>query len=174
MEQRVQSSRRRYAGCVIICQRVELGKEETICSTFLDWQALPIHPTSIPNLEVVPSPIFLSNPDIELTTANDPREEQLKNTLHPIKDRYACICIACRLPFRGSPNRANGVHFERRVHRVLQAVRHPLSERGVFVEQERLFRQGIQLGVFRDLCQQFWTKVTGKLGIEVALFHLPL
>lgn len=48
----------------------------------IDRQALPIHLPTIPNLEVVPSLILLSHTEIELTTAKDPREERLKNSLH--------------------------------------------------------------------------------------------
>lgn len=80
---------------VLLPQYVDIRKQETIYATILDRQPLPIHRTPIPNLDVVPSHILLSNTDIELTTAKDHREERLKNALHTIKDGYDHIFIDC-------------------------------------------------------------------------------
>src|SRR5829696_4055869 len=51
---------------VILPNYAELRKEETIYATILEKQALPVRPSPIPNLDIVPSHILLSNTDIEL------------------------------------------------------------------------------------------------------------
>src|SRR3712207_1193933 len=51
---------------------------ETVFATILERKPLPVHRTGIPNLDIVPSHILLSNTDIELTTAIDHREARLK------------------------------------------------------------------------------------------------
>jgi chromosome partitioning protein len=56
---------------------------------------LPVHPTEVDNLALVPSHILLSNTDIELTTAKDHREERLKTKLDAIKALYDFIFIDC-------------------------------------------------------------------------------
>src|SRR5713226_1829719 len=55
-----------------------INQDQTIYRTILQRQALPIHPTSVHNLEIIPAHILLSNTDVELTTAIDHREERLK------------------------------------------------------------------------------------------------
>jgi len=80
---------------VILPNYAELRKDETIYATILEKQPLPVRHTSIPNLDIVPSHILLSNTDIELTTAKDHREERLKNVLDAIKDKYDCVLIDC-------------------------------------------------------------------------------
>lgn len=72
-----------------------LKKEQTIYVTILQRRPLPIHRTTIPNLDLVPSHILLSNTDVELTTAKDHREARLKRELDKIKDRYDFIFIDC-------------------------------------------------------------------------------
>lgn len=72
-----------------------LTKEQTIYTTILDRQYLPIHQTHIPTLQIVPSHILLSNTDVELTTAKDHREERLKRELDKIKHAYEYIFIDC-------------------------------------------------------------------------------
>jgi chromosome partitioning protein len=72
-----------------------LKKEQTIYVTILQRQPLPIHPTHIPNLDIVPSHILLSNTDVELTTAKDHREARLKRELDTIKSRYQYVFIDC-------------------------------------------------------------------------------
>src|SRR5207237_1902103 len=49
--------------------------------------------TNLPNLDIVPSHILLSNTDVELTTAKDHREARLKTHLDPIKHKYDFIFI---------------------------------------------------------------------------------
>lgn len=80
---------------VLLPNYTDLRKEETIYVTILERQPLPVRSTLIPNLDIVPSHILLSNTDIELTTAKDHREERLKNALDLIKDRYDYVLIDC-------------------------------------------------------------------------------
>jgi chromosome partitioning protein len=80
---------------VLIPHYSNLKKEETIYVTILHRQPLPVHPTSVPNLDIVPSHILLSNTDVELTTAKDHREARLKRELDQVKDRYNYIFIDC-------------------------------------------------------------------------------
>ncbi len=63
---------------VLLPNYPQLQKQQSIFTTILDRNALPIHKTQIPNLDIVPSHILLSNTDVELTTAIDHREERLK------------------------------------------------------------------------------------------------
>ena len=71
------------------------SRHDTIFTTLLERNPLPIHQSSIPNLDIVPSHILLSNTDVELTTAKDHREARLKSQLDPIRDRYDTILIDC-------------------------------------------------------------------------------
>lgn len=68
---------------------------DTIYRTILERKALPVHPTTIDHLFVVPSHILLSNTDIKLTTAIDHREARLKTELDKIKGEYDFIFIDC-------------------------------------------------------------------------------
>lgn len=72
-----------------------LRKEDTIYATILDRAPLPVRPTSVANLDTVPSHILLSNTDIELTTAKDHREARLKHQLDLVKSKYDTILIDC-------------------------------------------------------------------------------
>src|SRR5437763_5507956 len=72
-----------------------LTKEQTIYTTILDRNPLPLHQTHIATLQIVPSHILLSNTDVELTTAKDHREERLKRELDKIKHTYDHIFIDC-------------------------------------------------------------------------------
>ena len=80
---------------VLLPDYLKLKKEETIYTTILERKSLPVHKTSIPHLDIVPSHILLSNTDVELTTARDHREARLKEHLEKIKDRYDHIFIDC-------------------------------------------------------------------------------
>lgn len=80
---------------VLVPNYPEMRKEETLYATILERQPLAIRGTSVPNLDIVPSHILLSNTDIELTTAKDHRESRLKKELDTVKDRYDCILIDC-------------------------------------------------------------------------------
>ena len=55
-----------------------LPKERTLFATILHRLPLPVYPTPIPNLDIGPSHILLSNTDVELTLAKDHREKRLK------------------------------------------------------------------------------------------------
>src|SRR3990172_11266922 len=52
---------------VLISDYPKLKPEQTIHTTIIDRNPLPVHQTAIPNLFLVPSHILLSNTDIELT-----------------------------------------------------------------------------------------------------------
>ena len=80
---------------VLLPEYRSLSRKDTICATMLERNPLPIHQTSIPNLEIVPSHILLSNTDVELTTAKDHREARLKNQLDQIKNQYDYVFIDC-------------------------------------------------------------------------------
>jgi chromosome partitioning protein len=80
---------------VLIPDYPELTKEETLFVTILAKKPLPIRPTQIPNLDMVPSHILLSNTDVELTTAIDHREARLKIQLDKVKDRYDHVLLDC-------------------------------------------------------------------------------
>ena len=80
---------------VLLADYPHLQKQQTIFTTILDRNTLPIHTTQVPNLDIVPSHILLSNTDVELTTAIDHREERLKRELDLIKHNYDYIFIDC-------------------------------------------------------------------------------
>ncbi len=72
-----------------------IQKDQTVYTTILDRKLLVIHTTGVPNLEIIPSHILLSNTDVELTTAKDHREARLKRELDQIKNRYDFVFIDC-------------------------------------------------------------------------------
>jgi len=80
---------------VLLPNYQEISKHNTIFTTLLERNPLPVHKSSIPNLDIVPSHILLSNTDVELTTAKDHREARLKSQLDPIKAHYDYILIDC-------------------------------------------------------------------------------
>ena len=80
---------------VLLPDYPHLQKQQTIFTTILDRNTLPIHTTQVTNLDIVPSSILLSNTDVELTTAIAHREERLKRELDLIKHNYDYIFIDC-------------------------------------------------------------------------------
>lgn len=80
---------------VLLPDYQHLNKEDTVYTTVLERQPLPIQETSIENVHIVPSHILLSNTDIELTTAKDHREARLNDQLAAIKHRYDLVLIDC-------------------------------------------------------------------------------
>ncbi len=72
-----------------------IEKEQTLFHTILHRKPLSIHPTTVANLDIVPSHILLSNTDVELTTAIDHREERLKRELDKVKANYDFVFIDC-------------------------------------------------------------------------------
>src|SRR5438874_11083065 len=80
---------------VLLHQYTTIDKEHTLYRTILLRQPLSIHPTTVANLEIVPSHILLSNTDVELTTAIDHREERLKKELDTVKANCDYVFIDC-------------------------------------------------------------------------------
>lgn len=69
--------------------------DQTLYTSILDRKPLPIHPTNVVNLDIVPSHILLSSTDVELTAATDHREERLKRQLDQISNRYEYVLLDC-------------------------------------------------------------------------------
>jgi chromosome partitioning protein len=80
---------------VLLHNYPQLTKEQTIFTTILNRSPLPVHSSTVKNLDIVPSHILLSNTDVELTTAIDHREERLKKELDVMKDQYEHVFIDC-------------------------------------------------------------------------------
>jgi chromosome partitioning protein len=80
---------------VLLPEYQKIGADDTIYRTVLERKPLPLHPSRVENLAIVPSHILLSNTDIKLTTAIDHREARLKTELEKIKDNYDYIFIDC-------------------------------------------------------------------------------
>lgn len=80
---------------VLLPNYPQIQKQQTVYTTIIERSPLPTHQTSVPNLEIVPSHILLSNTDVELTTAIDHREERLKRELDAVKDTYDYVFIDC-------------------------------------------------------------------------------
>lgn len=73
----------------------KLKKEETIYTTILERNPLPVHQSTIKHLDVVPSHILLSDTDVQLTTAIDHREARLKRQLEKLHSHYDYIFVDC-------------------------------------------------------------------------------
>lgn len=80
---------------VLLSNYQELKPEQSIYTTIIDRQPLPYRPSAIPNLDIVPSHILLSNTDVKLTTAIDHREARLKRELDQVKGQYDNVFIDC-------------------------------------------------------------------------------
>jgi chromosome partitioning protein len=80
---------------VLIDEYPRLSRADTVYTTILERQPLPVRATKIANVDIVPSHILLSNTDVELTTAKDHREARLKAELDIIKGRYDYVFIDC-------------------------------------------------------------------------------
>ena len=83
------------ASKVLLRSYQDLTKDQTIYQTILDRKPLPVHPSSLPNLDVAPAHILLSNTDMELSTAKDHREARLKAELDRIQGQYQHVIIDC-------------------------------------------------------------------------------
>lgn len=79
---------------VLLHNYLEIPRGDTLYSTLIDKQPLRIHHTAIPNLDIVPSHIYLSGIDVELASSFK-REERLKKQLDAEKDRYDYVFIDC-------------------------------------------------------------------------------
>src|SRR5205085_11860462 len=80
---------------VLLHNYTAIAAEDTIYSTILNRKPLTIHKTEVPNLDIAPSHILLSNTDVELTTAKDHREARLKRELDTIRSKYDYVFIDC-------------------------------------------------------------------------------
>ena len=69
--------------------------EQSIYATIIDRKPLPVRPSNVAHLDIVPSHILLSNTDVKLTTAIDHREARLKAQLEKIAGDYAHVIIDC-------------------------------------------------------------------------------
>src|SRR3954447_13846765 len=78
---------------VLLNDYPKIPKEQTIYATILQRQPLPVHPTRVTNLSIIPSHILVSNTDVELTTAKDHREARLKTELDKLKSQFDYIFI---------------------------------------------------------------------------------
>ena len=70
---------------VLLDNYMDLDRKDTVCTTILDQNPLPIFHSKIPNLDIVPSHILLSETDVVLATARDHKEERLKTELDKVK-----------------------------------------------------------------------------------------
>ncbi len=80
---------------VLLPNYQDIDADQTLHATMLERKPLAIHATSVPNLDIVPSHILLSNTDIELTSAIDHREARVKRELEKVKDQYDYVFIDC-------------------------------------------------------------------------------
>lgn len=83
------------ASKVLVESYARLPPDQTIYRTILERQPLSIQRSKVPNLDIVPAHILLSNTDLELTSARDHREARLRNQLEPVKTKYDYIFIDC-------------------------------------------------------------------------------
>ncbi len=83
------------ASKVLLPNYPKVDAKDTIYATILGRKSLPVHKTTVLNLDIVPSHILLSNTDIELTSAIDHREARLKSELDRIKAQYEYVFIDC-------------------------------------------------------------------------------
>jgi chromosome partitioning protein len=83
------------ASKVLLPEFQKIRPEDTIYRTIINREPLPIHPTSIPNVDIVPSHILLADTDIKLTTAKDHREERLHKELAGVQSSYDHVLIDC-------------------------------------------------------------------------------
>src|ERR671918_528710 len=63
---------------VLLPNYQDIDADQTLHATMLERKPLAIHPSSVPQLDIVPSHILLSNTDIELTSAIDHREARVR------------------------------------------------------------------------------------------------
>jgi chromosome partitioning protein len=80
---------------VLLPKYTEIPSKNTIYTTIIHRNPLPVHTTDVSNLSIIPSHILLSNTDIELTTAIDHREARLKSELDKIAGDYDFVFIDC-------------------------------------------------------------------------------
>ena len=83
---------------VLLPNYQDIKPEQSIYATIIERQPLPVRPAAIPQLEIVPAHILLSNTDVKLATAIDHREARLKTQLDAIQAQYdyGVFCISPR------------------------------------------------------------------------------
>lgn len=80
---------------VLLPHYSQLSEKETVYQTIIQREPLVVHPTSVPQLFIVPSHILLSNADVNLTTAIDHREARLKQRLDEISTQFDHVFVDC-------------------------------------------------------------------------------
>ncbi len=80
---------------VLLPDYTHIPPERTIHSTIINHEPLPVHATSVPNLEIVPAHILLSDTDMHLASEIDHREARLKTQLDKISGNYDFVFIDC-------------------------------------------------------------------------------
>jgi len=80
---------------VLISDYISLKKQETVWTTIIERNPLPVHESNFKNVWVAPSHILMSETDIELTTALDHREARLKSQLKDLVHQFDHIIIDC-------------------------------------------------------------------------------
>lgn len=80
---------------VLLDDYQKLNANNSIYATIIERQPLPVRPSNIANLDIVPSHILLSDTDVKLTTAIDHREARLKTELQAIRGQYDYVIIDC-------------------------------------------------------------------------------
>ena len=80
---------------VLLPDYQKMDIQDTVYATVLERRPLTIHKTDIPNLEIVPSHILLSNADLTLITALDNRAQRLKIQLEKVRGLWEYIIIDC-------------------------------------------------------------------------------
>lgn len=78
---------------VLLPEYARLDKSQTVYATIIEKQPLPVRPTPLPTLDIVPSHILLSETDVALTTAIDHREARLKTELDKVAARFDFILL---------------------------------------------------------------------------------
>jgi chromosome partitioning protein len=78
---------------VLLPDYVRLDKGQTVYATIIEKKPLPVLPTTLPTLDIVPAHILLSETDVALTTAIDHREARLKTELDKIQARYDFVFL---------------------------------------------------------------------------------
>jgi chromosome partitioning protein len=80
---------------VLLPDYQDISKNETLYTTIIDFNPLPVRQTTIPNLFIVPSHILVADVDVELASAIDHREARIKQELDTIADQYDHIIFDC-------------------------------------------------------------------------------
>jgi len=80
---------------VLLPEYEEISKDETLYTTIIDFNQLPVRETKIKNLSIVPSHILVADVDVELASAIDHREARIKQALDTIAGQYDYVIFDC-------------------------------------------------------------------------------